>query len=200
MAAECNIGNAFKVYQDGTAWDDLRIVPGAFDFPGTADPTLVGWQPGGSGATFRVYEFAKNDEAFALIQLPHHRLYGSDLKPHIHWTPGANGATENGNLVGWKVDYSMANIGSAFPASTTVDLQDACNGVNHEHNITASGTITGTGIGISAMLMLRIYRSDTGADDTWSGSVTGSLPLLLEFDLHYQIDAPGSDAETSKDA
>ena len=31
-------------YED-TVWDDLRIVPGAFSFGGSSDPTLRDWQP-----------------------------------------------------------------------------------------------------------------------------------------------------------
>nr|NIT56081.1 hypothetical protein [Fodinibius sp.]NIW44238.1 hypothetical protein [Gammaproteobacteria bacterium]NIX55395.1 hypothetical protein [candidate division Zixibacteria bacterium]NIY24664.1 hypothetical protein [Fodinibius sp.] len=43
------------------AWDDIRIVPGAFQFAGLSDPTLADWQPGGAGAIFKLYEFASGD-------------------------------------------------------------------------------------------------------------------------------------------
>lgn len=191
--------NKFRVY-DTNAWDDLRIVPGAFSFAGAADPTLASWQPGAAGTTFKLYEFAKNDVAYALIQIPHKYLVGSDLKPHIHWTPGTQGNEESGNLVGWKLNYSAAAATGTFPQSSQVDLQDACDGTDHAHQITPSGTISGTGLDISSIIVLQITRTDTGTDDTWSGTTTGSLPLLLEVDLHYQIDTMGSDAETSKDA
>ena len=190
--------NKYRVWDDVNAWEDMRIVPGAFSFLGSADPTLVAWQPGGSGATFQVWAFRKNDEAFASIQLPHAYKEGSDLLLHLHWTPKDRGVAEGAVNVGWKVDYSIANIGAAFPASTTADLSDACSGTDHQHELTTSVTIDGSAITVSSMIMLRIYRTDTGADDTWVGTTTAQSPALLEVDLHYQIDAPGSDAETSK--
>ncbi|RLA02965.1 MAG: hypothetical protein DRQ47_06010 [Gammaproteobacteria bacterium] len=177
---------------DNTYWDDCRLVPGGFRFAGASDPTLVDWQPGGSGATFKVYEFGKNDEAFGTAQLSHRYKLGTDLYFHAHWTPGPNGAAENGNLVGWKIDYSIISFGGTFVASSTVDLSDACQGTAHENLITPDVQVSGTGLGISSIAAIRIYRSDTGADDTWSGTATGSLPLLLEFDIHFEIDEPGS--------
>ena len=179
-------------------WDDLRIVPGAFEFSGSADPSLGAWQPQGAGATFQLYIFQKNDEAFASVQMPHNYKEGTDLKVHLHWTPRDRGNEENGNTVGWKVDYTVSNINSAFPASSTADLSDACSGTDHQHEITSSVTVSGTGLTISHMIMLRIYRTDTGADDTWVGTTVAQSPALLEVDFHYQIDDRGSQDETSK--
>jgi hypothetical protein len=179
-------------------WDDLRITAGAFQFLGSSDPTLTTWQPSGSGASYLVYVFAKNDEVFAVAQLPHGYKEGSDLKVHMHWTPRNRGNEESGSLVGWKVDYSIANVGSNFGASTTADLSDACSGVDDRHEITSGVTVSGTGLTVSSMVMLRIYRSDTGADDTWVGTIAAELPALLEFDIHYQLDTAGSLQETSK--
>ena len=58
--------------------------------------------------------------------------------------------------------------------------------------VTPEATITGSGKGISSMLVCNFKRTDTGADDTWAGSGTGNLPLLLEIDLHIPIDTSGS--------
>ena len=96
---------------------------------------------------------------------------------------------ESGNTVAWKLDYTWANIGTVFPSSSNIDLSDICTGLDDYHEMSAEVDITGTGKGISSMLQCRIYR-DTG--DTWSSVVPGQLPLLLEFDIHYQIDTIGS--------
>lgn len=80
-------------------WDDVRIVPSSFDFAGNHDPVIVNFQPGGSGTTFKVWEFALDDEAFFSVQLPHGYKVGSDIKAHIHWTPGARGNEEIGKAV-----------------------------------------------------------------------------------------------------
>jgi hypothetical protein len=184
--------------QDDIVWDDLRIGAGMFQFLGSSDPTLDSWQPGGSGATFLAYVFAKNDEVFSVAQLPHAYKEGSDLKFHIHWTPRDRGTAESGNAVGWKVDYSAISVGGTFLASSTVDLSDTCTGTDHYHEITSGVTVSGTGLTVSSMVQLRIYRSDTGADDTWAGTIAAQLPALLEFDMHYQLDTVGSLQETSK--
>jgi len=197
-----NIDSGGRVLLEGTAqtWEDLRIIPGAFQFPGVADPTLESWQPGGSGATFKVYKFKKDDEVHFTCQIPHNYKEGSDIKPHIHWTPCDRGNEENGNAVGWKIDYLWANQNTAFAASATIDLTDNCSGTDDQHELTDSGTITGTGKTISSILVIRLYRSDTGDDDTWVGATAALSPAILEFDLHYEIDSLGSDLELTKDA
>lgn len=180
---------------DATVWDDVRITPGAFNFSGTSDPTLSDWQPGLSGATFKVYEFTNNDQVFFTVQIPHSYKEGSDLKPHVHWTPRTRGNEENGNTVAWKLDYSLANVGDIFPSSSTVDLTDTCTGTDDKHEISPQGTIDGSGISISSVLECRLYR-DTG--DTWVTNTAGNRPALLEFDIHFEIDTVGSRQILSK--
>lgn len=180
---------------DHTGWDDLRIVPSAFDFAGNADPTQKVWQPGGSGASFRVWEFAPSDEAFFTCQLPHGYKEGSALKPHIHWTPAERGLAETGKTVNWRLDVSVASVAGVFGPSVTVALTDTCGGVNHKHEMSASGEISGAGLTVSAMLVCRIYRL---AGDTWATNTGGNCPVLLEMDFHYQFDTAGSTDETHK--
>ena len=191
------LGNLFSIARlSNTAWDDLRIVPGAFDLPGSADPALVSWRPGGSGATFLAYEFAPSDNAFFVVQLPHNRKPDTDLSVHVHWTPQTRGNEENAKTVSWKVDISAASIGGTFPASTAYDMTDACDGTDHAHQMSPGVTVAGATLGLSAMLQCRIYR-DTG--DTWATNTSGNLPLLLEVDFHYEIDRFGSDNVGSND-
>ena len=182
----------------GYVYDDLRIVPGAFDLPGTSDPALVAYSPGGGAIATKLYEFQVDDIACLTVQIPHGYAQGQNITVHVHWTPGTRGNEENGKLVGWKVDYSWANINGAFGAMATADLKDACNGVDHEHNMTPEVTITGTDKTISSMLICNVKRTDTGDDDTWVGTASGSLPMLLEIDFHFPIDTVGSQASSSK--
>lgn len=175
--------------EDIVYWEDVRIVPSAFEFAGNSDPLLVNYQAGGSGTTFKLYEFAKNDEAFFLLQIPHGYKIGWDIHAHIHWTPGLRGNEENENSVAWKLDYTWANINGTFAASSTVDLTDTCDGTDHKHQMTPDVAISGTGKNISSMLLCRIYR-DNG--DTWATNTSGNLPLLLEIDFHVPMDSLGS--------
>lgn len=183
---------------DAVVWDDLRIVPGSFDRPGASDPSMVSYQPGGSGTATYLWQWAKNNIASFTIQLPHSYKVGSDIYCHAHWTPGPRGNEENAALVGWKLDYSWANLNEAFGAMATLDLSDACDGVDHKHQMTPDVVISGDEKGVSSMLICNFKRTDTGDDDTWAGTASGSLPMLLEIDFHFQIDTMGSRERTTK--
>ena len=209
MASSSRVGTpsgTFIIKNDGdmsleggaTMWDDIRITPGSFDRPGSSDPTIVSYTPGGSGTATYLYQFAKNNIASFTVQMPHGYKKGSDLHVHIHWTPGTRGNEENGATVGWKIDYSWANIDGTFPSMSTADLSDACGGVDHGHQMTDAVVVSGDGKGLSSMLLCNVKRTDTGADDTWAGTASGQLPLLLEIDFHYEIDTIGSRNVASK--
>jgi hypothetical protein len=177
---------------DATVWDDMRITPGGFDRPGVSDPSQVAYDVNGGGVSTYLYEFAKNNFASFTVQLPHGYREGTNISVHIHWTPRDRGVAESGNTVGWKVEYSWTNIDEAFPTMGIADLSDACDGTNHKHQMTPAVSIDGTGKKISSMLICNVKRTDAGTDDTWSGTTTGNLPLLLEVDFHYEIDTVGS--------
>lgn len=175
-----------------SVWDDMRVVPGSFDRPGASDPTIQQIQPGGGGTATWLYRFEKNNIAAFTVQIPHGWKVGSDIYAHIHWTPGARGVAENGAAVGWKVDYTWADIGGNFGQMNTLDLSDACDGVDWKHQMTPEKAISGSGKNtVSSMLICNIKRTDTGDDDTWVGTGTDS-PFLLEIDFHFEIDTMGS--------
>ena len=196
LELDCGANKTLVLVQD--VWDDVRVVPGSFTRPGSSDPTLRTYTPGGAGTATYLYEFAKGDIVTFMVQIPHKYKEGEDISVHLHWTPGDNGAGESGNYVGWKVDYSWANVDGTFGSMATADLSDVCDGTDHKHQMTPEVTITGTGKDISSMLMCNLKRTDTGADDTWAGSGTGNLPMILEVDFHFPIDTIGSRQQATK--
>jgi hypothetical protein len=181
-------------------WDDIRIVAGSFSLPGGSDPAIVMYYPASGGLGTGLFEFAKDDWVSFVCQLPHKYKQGTDIGCHLHWTPGPNGVTESGKTVGWKVDYSWANIDGTFGAMGTADLSDTCDGVNDKHLMTPEVVIDGhtSAKHISSMLICNLRRTDTGADDTWTGTAAGALPMILEADFHFQIDTIGSRQEGVK--
>ena len=187
-----------SLHGTATVWDDMRVVPGSFDRPGVSDPTIVAYDVNGGGISTYLWQFAVDDIASFTVQLPHSYQVGEDISVHIHWTPGPRGNEENGNKVGWKVDYSWANIDGNFGTMVTADLSDACDGTDHKHQMTPEVTIAGDDKGISSMLICNVKRTDTGTDDTWVGTASGQRPLLLEIDLHYPIDSMGSKLVSAK--
>lgn len=201
-----NDGNNSVIEPDGTlrfdgnatVWDDIRINPGSFDRPGSSDPAFVSVQPGGSGTATFMLEFALNNLVSFFIQLPHSYKQGTNIEAHVHWTPGNRGNEENGNKVGWKIDYTWAGKDTNFSTMQTLDLSSTCSGVDWRHERSPGVIISGTGKTISSMLICNLKRTDTGTDDTWVGTLGGQLPLILEVDFHFEIDTIGSRLITAK--
>ncbi|KKN27391.1 hypothetical protein LCGC14_0865190 [marine sediment metagenome] len=203
-----NVGSAnnfTEIQDDGTVrfegtaqqWDDVRIVPGAFEFAGASDPSLQNWQPGGSGTTFKIYKFKEDDEVFFTVQMPHNWKEGSDIQPHVHWTPCDRGNEENLRVVVWELHYSWANEqGGIFAPASSVTMADICTGFDDVHLRSPAGTISGAGKTMSSMLVCRLSRSAVG--DTWVGTTNAQSPALLEFDIHFQIDGIGSNSIDAK--
>lgn len=187
-------GTDKTVVLDEVVWDDMRIVPGSFDRPGIADPQYVAYYPNDGELGMYLPEFATDDFASFTVQLPHGYKQGEDIYVHLHWTPGTNGAAENGNLVGWTIDYTWANINGTFADMQSLDLSDACDGTDHKHQMTTDVVIDGhtSAKNISSMLLCNIRRVGTTDVDTWTGTASGELPMLLEVDFHYPIDTVGS--------
>ena len=126
-------------------------------------------------------------EALLAMQLPHGYLAGSDLKPHIHWSP----SDDNTGDVVWGVEYTFINASAVFPDTTSLEATDTCDG-GLKHQIVNLGTIPGIGSSndTSSMLLARVYRKGDDANDTYSGAAA-----LLEFDIHYQSNRAGTVAE-----
>jgi len=98
--------------------------------------------------------------------------------------------------IGIEFEYTWCDIGEDFSANSTLVTVDLPTGVNSDDkhqlgNITASG-ISGTGHGLSSILLCRIKRV-AGSTNPYAGGVA-----ILDFDIHYQIDAIGSDTIITK--
>ena len=192
---DSSTGN-FRLVGDATSWDDLRL-SGSSARVGVTAPSVDSFGPSGSLRTLR-FEEGHHDEIYFEIQMPHAWLEGSNIYPHVHWSPVT---TEAGNVV-WQLDYTWANLDDAFPAPTTMTTDaTAAGGTAWVHKISpfkdgSSNTyIDGTGKTLSSMLVCRLHRDAGAGSDTLSEDVA-----FLEFDLHYQVDGFGSDSEYIKNA
>lgn len=177
--------NGIYLYGSAIAWDDIRAPANAFALGANA-PT---WGTFLGGLNTWIFSAALDQEVEASFQLPHGYAEGTDVELHIHWAPMT---TDNGNVV-WEYEYSAAAINGTFPAPTTSTSTDAADGTQYKHQVHDLVTISGSGLGISSMILVRIARLGSDGADTFTGTAA-----LLEIDLHYQINSLGSDDEYVK--
>jgi hypothetical protein len=175
-------------------YDDMQVPATDLSLPGIADPNLVNFTI--DGVNYKGYEFAVNDEVHFLKQLSHKYYEGGNLIPHVHFSAADNAVTESGNYVVWQLDYTIANVRDAFTTSNSVVMSGQVDGTLNKHDLATAGgvLISGSGVQISAMIFGRLRR----ISDEWGGITTNNLPILLEFDAHYPIDADGSRQHFSK--
>lgn len=172
-------------------WNDIQITPGAFEFAGVSDPVLSPWTIDGS--TYNIYAFAVNDYVNFTAQMPHDWVEGTDIRPHVHWTPRDRGVAEDGNIVGWQLEVSIASITGIFDTSHTRDLQGLCSGADDKHEIAyGTGNTKDARIDMddkeaSAELVCKLSR----VADTWSSNnPAANLPCILEIDFHFRRKRP----------
>lgn len=151
-------------------------------------PDLVKMLDNGSGST-GIYQYAfdasTEEEVFMAFHIDHDYKLGTALYPHIHWSP----STTNTGTVRWGIEYSWANRDDttpvAFPATTIIYLEQAATGTAYDHIVTevADPGITFTDIDTDALILMRVFRDATHANDTYTGDAFG-----LFVDIHYQVD------------
>lgn len=87
----------------------------------------------------------------------------------------------------------VANIGDAYPTSTTITITNSGAKVLNESGLLSFGTIAGTGKKVSSTMNIGISRLGSNAYDVYD-DVIG----LISADIHYKVNSLGSNNETSK--
>ena len=139
--------------------------------------------------------------------MPHQWKQGTDIVPHVHWTPKANAAANE--CVKWGLEYTWANVGDVFPLTEIIYTDATDDTTQTEQGVTLVANThyvsyftlppnglpmtSGAGKEISSMLVCRLFRDATDPTDDYTDDAG-----LLEFDFHYQVDAPGADGEWVK--
>jgi len=174
----------------GALWDDIRVPAQNTKLNAAqSEPAFEGF----IGGLF-AYKFdtsnADDESVHFVVQIPHTYKEGTDIEPHVHWSPDS---TNTGNVF-WSFEYTVANIDGTFGATTTIDSLVAADGVALKHQQADFAFITGSSQLISAVLICRLTRkSASEATDTFTGNA-----CFLEFDFHFEIDTLGSKTEEAK--
>lgn len=174
-------------------WNDVRVPVTSTNLGGTKDPTFEKFKDNGAGSQGvfgYFFDAGIEEELYFMVQLPHNYIEGSDIKAHVHWVPKTSGA---GN-VGWGLEYTVAGMGETFGNTAIITGVGATGSTAGKHNITELGTIDGSGLKISDMLICRVFRDATAGADTYTGDAG-----LLEIDFHIKETVRGSLTEYSKE-
>lgn len=174
----------------GAIWDD-SMVPEALVRVGATAPVQANFN-GGPGQTLQ-FENNHDDAVMASVQLSHRYKQGTDVYPHVHWAEVAT--TGSGTNIVWELQYTWANPGTqVFPGYTTTKMTNSVTGTNWWHSMHAFPAISGSGRTVSAVMVFQLRRlANSATADDYDQNIA-----FLGFDLHYQVDAPGSDSATSK--
>lgn len=175
-------------------WDDLRIPITTTKLGGTKDPGFEVFRTntGGTSQGVFVYQFDKTseEEVYFIVQLPHSYKLGTNVLPHAHWA--VDTVPAGGTNVRWGLEYTVAEIGNAFPVTTTVYTTATDPVTQYKHLINSFTAISGSNVdSISAIILCRVFRDV--ANDNFDDDAA-----LLEVDFHYQIDRNGSRKELVK--
>lgn len=187
-----------KLAGQETVWDDLMI-PGTAVRTGAVAPDFdLGFVGDASMYMYTFNGTSTVEEVHFSVQLPHCWKEGSRIYPHVHFVPwSTNSSDANERVVRFSLEYTWASVGDAFGATAVLHLDSdpfVPNTSQWKHLIAKNANgLAGTGHTISSMLVCRLYRDGSDAVDTYPQDVG-----FLQFDIHYEIDALGSDAEYLK--
>ena len=172
-------------------WDDLRFPAQGINPPGAvSDPDLE--------ATSGLWLFAAagTEILMGVAQLPHAWREGSAIRPHIHWQKTTSAA---GNVL-WRLEYEVVNNGevAAMDFGTAVSTTSVADGTPDTNTankvlISSLGTVDMLGYRVSCLMFWKLSRIGGDAADTY-----GADARLIEFDIHYELDSLGSEAEYTK--
>lgn len=183
---------------NATVWDDYMI-PGNSVRNGAIAPDLVGGFAGNAGLYTLNFDGVNTvEEVQFTVQMPHRWKQGTQIFPHVHFSPtDTNSGDTNARTVRFTLEYTWASIWGTFGASGTLNLDSrpfvpATSQWQHLLALNPDG-IDGTSRTLSSMLICRLYRDPASSADTYPQDVA-----FLQFDIHHEIDALGSEAEFTK--
>jgi hypothetical protein len=174
-------------------WDDLR----AMLAEGTGPAALTYEQYRDTGFFMRFFRHNQPDTIFMTYQMPH-GWNKNDVRPHMHFIPMSNSP----GTASFSYSYTWANINQEFASSvgwTTGSVGVSISSDDqYKHRVIGFANITPPeGSGASSILIFKTQR--VPASDTYTGSkdhgIASANIAILEFDMHYQKLAAGTESE-----
>lgn len=173
-------GDQSQIEYKPVYWNDINVSASALG-QGASAPDVVTLIGNIQGIAFDGN--ATTEQLYGEIEILHDYKEGTDLRPHIHWSP----TTANAGNIKWQLEYTAARKGEVFPATSTISVVVAANGVARTHNAHEFPVIPGADFIIGTHVAFRLFRNPADAEDTYPDDA-----LLHSFGVHYEIDTPGS--------
>jgi len=184
-----------------TVWNDLTV-PAFSARPGPTAPDFQNSPAFGGDSTLYYLSFngagsTPVEEVYFTVQMPHDWKEGSDIYPHVHFSPtDSNGGDTNSRTVRWKLTYQWVNVDGTFGSSATINMDKAFvpNTSVWAHLLAGTASpVSGSGKTISSMLVCRLFRDPADAADDYPQDAA-----FLYFDIHYEGDTAGSRSRNTK--
>lgn len=169
---------------DATVWDDIRVPVNSVRVPGSKAPTWTTYSAGQLLAFDYQAVSGNEEEIYFVAQLPHGYKEGTNISPHVHWVPDVNDT----GTVRWGLEYEWVNRDGTFSGTTTIYADHVIDQQINDQVKTFFSAISGAGKTISSMIVGRLFRNSSHAND----DLTGMDLLLLEIDFHFEKDMVGS--------
>lgn len=156
------------------AYDDIVFPMTSLTPPGAEAPATFSYTSGQSGDQMALV-FSVNNIFHVEVQTPHTWVAGTQVYPHLHIEPQTAGAITSV----WRVAYSIADIGSVFPADT-VETNQMIIAAGQQWfsklvNMPTNGIVMTGKVGPSTMVRMKYTLLST----------TASLHVL-SFDIHIR--------------
>ena len=156
------------------AYDDIVFPMTSLNPPGAEAPATFSHTSGQSGDQMALV-FSVNNIFHVAVQTPHTWVAGTQIYPHLHIEPQTAGAITSV----WRVAYSIADIGSAFPADT-VETNQMIIAASQQWfsklvNMPTNGISMTGKVGPSTMVRMKYTLLSTSSD-----------LHVLSFDIHIR--------------
>lgn len=178
-----------SIVYSGVQWADLRVPLASAGQNPTTNPDFETYI--GNTMAYHFDDTNANERSEIEAQLPHDYKEGTDIEIHGHVSSGGN--SNSGNVEMQVECTEFANFDGGVHANTTIyNGVQALDGTLYQNFEVELGTMSGTGVRISAQAICSVNRNTSV-----SGDITGDIPFI-SVDFHHLIDTPGSKTETSK--
>jgi hypothetical protein len=171
------------VFQWDDVFTDSLVVP-----VGAAAPDLVA-VPGAPNISVKSFDGKNTIESLSgTMELLHGYREGSDLYPHVHWSPVNN----NTGNVRWVFEYIVAEATGIFRAPVILTVVQeakglAPTGLPIQHNAEFSVPISGNNLVIGDQIRFTLRREPANEADTYESDA-----LLWAVGIHYEKNSQGS--------